>query len=286
MFKYLVKKLFWGLLRHLVSDKQYAQLRYWLQFDRFPDLEQPQSFTEKIQYIKLHERTELRKTFANRVKVRKYVADKIGGKYLIPLYGTFQELTKNNWDSLPRQFMLKANHGCDMLKVVKDKDQADFHSIKQVTEIWKGIEYYKVGREWVYKGLPRTILAEKLLLNAENEIPEDFKFFCFQGEVKIIQVDKDRFGEQKRNLYDRNFTRLDATLLYPNFEDSLEKPILLSQAIEIAEELSSEINFVRVDLYLMDQQIYFGELTNYPGNGFVAFKPPSMERKAGQYLRL
>lgn len=286
MFKYLVKKVFWGFLRHLVSDKQFAQIRYWLNFDRLPDLENPQSFTEKIQFIKLYERTELRKTFADRMKSRSYVAGKVGEEYLIPLFGTYKEITEENWKSLPRQFVLKANHGCGMLEIVKDKEEADFSSVKQTTEDWKNTDYYKVGREWAYKGLPRTILAEKLLLNAETEIPADYKFFCFHGEVRIIQVDKNRFGEQKRNLYDRNFKRLDTTLLYPNFEDSLEKPILLEEAIEIAEQLSRGVNFVRVDLYLLDNSIFFGELTNYPGNGFVAFEPPAMENRAGEYLHL
>lgn len=286
MFKYLVKKVFWGFLRHLVSDRQFAQIRYWLNFDRLPDLENPQSFTEKIQFIKLYERTELRKTFADRMKSRSYVAGKVGEEYLIPLFGTYKEITEENWKSLPRQFVLKANHGCGMLEIVKDKEEADFSSVKQTTEDWKNTDYYKVGREWAYKGLPRTILAEKLLLNAETEIPADYKFFCFHGEVRIIQVDKNRFGEQKRNLYDRNFKRLDTTLLYPNFEDSLEKPILLEEAIEIAEQLSRGVNFVRVDLYLLDNSIFFGELTNYPGNGFVAFEPPAMENRAGEYLHL
>ena len=286
MFKYLLKKLFWGFLRHMVSDKQYAQIRYWLKFDRFPDLKHPKTFTEKIQYIKLYERTELRKIFADRLRARDYVAEKVGEQHLIPLYGTFEELTPEVWDSLPSQFVLKANHGCGMLEIVREKESADYNAVYHETEQWKATDYFKVGREWAYKGLARTILAEKLLLDSENTIPNDFKFFCFDGKVELIQVDKNRFGHQRRNLYDRDFRQLDAALLYPNFEEPLYKPGNLKQAIDIAETLSSEVNFVRVDLYLMENNLYFGELTNYPGNGFVAFKPPDMEYKMGQKLHL
>lgn len=286
MLKYLVRKLFWGFLRHVVSDKQYAQIRYWLKFDKLPNLKDPQSFTEKIQYIKLNERTELRKIFADRLRARNYVTEKVGEQHLIPLHGAFDELTPGTWESLPSQFVLKANHGCEMLEIVWDKERADYDTIYRTTEQWKATDYYKVGREWAYKGLPRTILAEQLLLDSENSIPIDFKFFCFDGKVELIQVDKDRFGDQRRNLYDRNFQQVDATLLYPNFEEPLEKPGNLDQAISMAEALSKEINFVRVDLYLMENDLYFGELTNYPGNGFVAFEPAAMEYKMGSKLHV
>lgn len=286
MLKYLVKKLFWGFLRHVVSDRKYAQIRYWLKFDKLPNLEQPKSFTEKIQFIKLNERTELRKIFADRLRARNYVAEKVGEQYLIPLHGAFDELTPGTWESLPSQFVLKANHGCEMLEIVRDKERADYDTIYQTTEQWKATDYYKVGREWAYKGLPRTILAEQLLLDSENSIPIDYKFFCFDGKVELIQVDKDRFSDQRRNLYDRNFQKLDAKLLYPNFGGSLEEPGNLDQAISMAETLSKEINFVRVDLYLMENNLYFGELTNYPGNGFVAFEPTAMEYKMGSKLHV
>lgn len=286
MLKYLIKKLFWGFLQHVVTDKLYAQIRYWLKFDRLPNLQNPQTFTEKIQHIKLYERTEIRKAFADRTRVRDYVADKIGEQHLIPLHGIYEELDTGVWDSLPSQFVLKANHGCGMLEIVRDKRQADYDSIHRQTENWKHTDYYKVGREWAYKDLPRTILAEQLLLDSEGSIPNDYKFFCFHGRVKIIQIDIDRFGDQRRNLYDRNFNPLDATLLYPNYKGTILKPDRLEEALEIAEVLSSEINFMRVDLYLMANDIYFGELTNYPGNGFVEFEPQHMAHKMGTALKL
>ncbi|NGP78027.1 hypothetical protein G3570_15365 [Balneolaceae bacterium YR4-1] len=284
--KFILSKLFWGILRHFLSDKNYAKFRYWLELDTSLDLKNPESFTEKIQYIKLYQRTDLRKLVADRIQVRNYVANRIGKDHLIPLLGTYETIARNDWIGLPDKFVLKANHGCGMLEIVRDKSIYDFNHIREKTEEWKNTDYYRVGREWVYKELPRKIIAEELLLDEEEEIPEDFKFFCFDGHVKVIQIDFNRFGDQKRNLYDRDFNLLDARLLYPRYEKPVSKQENLDRAIEIAETLSQNFNFIRVDLYLMKQQIYFGELTNYPGNGFKPFEPESMNIKMGELLTL
>lgn len=284
--KKILNKLFWGYLQPVLSDKWYARIRYWLKFDWLLNLKNPQKFTEKIQWIKLYERTPLRQTAANRLAVRNYVANRIGKKHLIPLISSFESLTESIWESLPNQFILKANHGCGMLKIVRNKQQENFDQTLKQTEEWKQTDYFKLGREWAYKGLPRTILAEKLLLDANENIPKDYKFFCFNGTVKLIQVDYNRFGDQKRNLFNRDFKRIDGTLRFPPYSGSVTKPAQLDQAITMAETLGAEFSFIRVDLYLMQDNIYFGELTNYPGNGFVRFYPEELEYKYGSYITL
>lgn len=286
IWKTIASKLFWGLFRHFLSDKLYAKVRYRLEMDRPLNLASPKRFTEKIQYIKLYERTNLRQQVADRTQVREYVARKAGEEYLIPLLGVFDELTPENWENLPSQFVLKANHGCGMLEIVKDKDRADYQTVRKKSERWKSTNYYRIGREWVYKDIPRTIVAEKLILDSSGSIPSDYKFFCFDGQVEVIQVDIGRFNDQKRNLYDRNFNRLQAKLLYPNFEGSPDKPARLDEAIDVAEKLSAGFNFIRVDLYVLENHVYFGELTNYPGNGFIPFEPDEMEYKMGSLLKL
>lgn len=285
---FIVSKLFWGVLIHIVNDKWYAKIRYWLTLDKWGDFENPQLFTEKIQYIKLYERTPIRKMAADRLKVRNYVSNIIGTSHLIPLFDTFNTLSRETWESLPEQFVLKANHGCGMVKVIHSKSDHTFNEIFDLTEKWKKIDYYKVGHEWVYKGLSREIIAEKLLTNSQGRVPRDWKFFCFHGEVKIIQEDMDRYGNQpqRRNLYDRDFNKIDAELLYPANPQPSKKPTLLGKSIKLAEALSKDFNFVRVDLYITNDQVYFGELTNYPGNGFIPFEPRSMEHKIGQMLDL
>lgn len=261
-FKFILRKLFWGFFRYFLSDEQYAKFRYWLESNERLDLENPQKFTEKIQYIKLYQSSDLRKKIADRKSVREYVSAKIGEDHLIPLLGNYEKLTKQVWKSLPSQFVLKANHGCGMVKIVSDKSRMNYDEIFHQTEKWKSFDYARFGREWIYKDLPRTILAERLLLNSDHSIPEDYKFFCFDGRVELIQIDFDRFGEQKRNLYDRGFNPFEATLLYPKYQGKVQKPDNLTEAIQLAEALSADFNFIRVDLYLIKDQIYFGELTN------------------------
>lgn len=286
VIKFIVRKIFWGGLRHFMSDKWYIRTRYWLEVDGGLNLDNPQKFTEKIQHIKLYDRIEIRQVVANRTTARTYVSQKVGSEYLVPLIGVYEELTRKIWGSLPQQFVLKGNHGCGMLKIVFDKSEESYNEVYQQTENWKKIDYADLSREWAYEEAPRTILAEKLLLTKEEDIPKDYKFFCFHGHVEIIQIDFDRFGNQKRNLYNRNFDQLDAKLLYPNYTGNVQEPPNLEEAINIAEILASEFNFVRVDLYLLKDTIYFGELTNYPGNGFVPFEPEKKEYEIGSLLEL
>lgn len=286
LFDPLISKLFWGFLRHFLSDEWYAKIRYWMELDSWPDLQNPQKFTEKIQWIKLHERTALRHRVADRNRVRNYVAEKAGEDHLIPLIGCYEELTESIWQSLPAQFVLKANHGCEMVRIVTDKQQQSFEELKQQTKGWQQTDYFTIGREWVYKGLPRTLLAEALLLDRQGNIPKDYKFFCFHGEVKLIQIDYDRFGEQKRNLFDPDFNRIEGRLLYPSYTGDTPKPPAWDKAVAIAEQLSEDFSFIRVDLYLLDEKVYFGELTNYPGNGFKPFQPAALEHKVGSWLDL
>lgn len=286
MVKYLLRKLFWGFFRHPLSDEMYLKFRYWMELEEWPNLDQPKKFTEKIQYLKLHEQSGLRKKVANRTSAREYVKEKVGDDYLIPLIGIYKDLTQEVWDSLPSQFVLKANHGSAMLRIVFDKSQENYDEVYHQTKKWKDFNYAQFGRERVYEGIPRTIVAERLLLDENQSIPADFKFFCFHGRVEIIQVDIDRFKDQKRKLLDRDFIEIEATILHPRYEGKIEQPSKLDKAIEVAETLSAEFNFIRVDLYLLENQIYFGELTNYPGNGFQPFRPDSMEYKVGDLLQL
>lgn len=286
MIKWVLNKIFWGGFRHLLSDRQYAKVRYWLSHGHFPDIENPVRLSEKIQYLKLYERTILRKTVADRIKVRNFVKNRVGEGHLIPQIAVFKELTRSQWETLPQQFVLKASHGSGFIRIVKDKSEENFDEILAETNKWLSTNYYKFGREWVYMGLERVLIAEKLLLDNSGHVPSDYKFYCFDGEVKLIQVDIDRFRGQKRFLFNRSYELFDATLLYPIGEKLPDKPPELDDAIRIAEKLSKEFNFIRVDLYLLEGQIYFGEMTNYPGNGFQVFKPESFEIEMGKHLKL
>lgn len=286
MTQWLLNKIFWGGFRHVLTDRQYARIRYCLIHGHFPNIENPVYLSEKIQYLKLYERTVLRKCVADRMLVRDFVKERVGEIHLIPQIAVFKKLNRSEWDSLPQKFVLKASHGSGFIRIVKDKTGEKFEEILAEIDQWLSTDYYKFGREWVYKGLERVLIAEELLLDESGNVPSDYKFYCFDGKVKLIQVDIDRFNGQKRFLFNRSFEPLDATLYYPAGENSPDKPRELDDAIRIVEQLSEEFNFIRVDLYVMAGRIFFGEMTNYPANGFQVFEPESYEIEMGNHLKL
>ncbi|MEX2463331.1 MAG: ATP-grasp fold amidoligase family protein [Balneolaceae bacterium] len=286
MFKKLQNKLFWGGLRHLLSDRQYALIRYRLELGFFPDLMNPKWLSEKIQYLKLYERTEQRREVADRIRVRDFVHKRVGESILIPQLGVYKKLNRTVWEELPNQFVLKASHGSGFIRIVNNKEKENFEEINREVNRWLNTDYYKFGREWVYKGLERLLIVEKLLLDRNNQIPADYKFYCFDGKVELIQVDIGRFTDQQRFFFDRSFNPVDVKLYYPEGDQTPEKPKTLNEGIRIAEKLSETFNFIRVDLFLLDDHVWFGEMTNYPANGFRAFEPVSVELEMGRKLRL
>jgi len=286
MIRTILNKLFWGVYRHIASDKQYAKARYRLSTGKKLHLNPPVTLSEKINWLKLYDRSELRRIVADRTAVRQFVAQRVGSEHLIPLIGVFEKLTHDIWESLPEQFVLKANHGSGMVAVVRDKDTEDPDEIIRMTRQWQQIDYSRFGREWVYEGLPRTIVAEEMLLTDEGNVPDDYKFFCFDGNAVLFQIDFDRYGDHTRNFYDRSLNQKGAKIIYESNEQKVEFPANLQEALAIADRLSEGFNFIRVDLYLTRNRVWFGEMTNFPGNGFEAFTPHVFDKEMGRLLDL
>lgn len=286
MIRAILNKLFWGFYRHIASDKQYAKARYRLSTGRKLRLNPPVTLSEKINWLKLYDRSELRRRVADRTGARRFVEERIGNDHLIPLAGVFEELNHDIWNSLPERFVLKANHGSGMVAVIRDKKREDPDEIIRLTRQWQQTDYAKFGREWVYEGLPRTIVAEELLLTGEGKVPDDYKFFCFHGRAVLFQIDFDRYGDHSRNFYDRSLNKADARIIYEPNEQEVVFPTNLQEALTIADRLSEGFNFIRVDLFLTRNRVWFGEMTNFPGNGFEAFKPYEFDREMGRLLHL
>lgn len=286
MAHFLLRKLFWGFLRHFLSDRQYIRFRYRLELGRWPDLEKPKRFSEKIQWLKLNDRSPIRKKVADRLGMRDYVAETIGEEHLIPLIGTFPQLTREVWDELPDQFVIKASHGSGYIRIIRHKPEASFDELKNETENWLSEDYADLGREWVYRDENRFLIVEKLLLDSDDEPPADYKYFCFHGRAELIQIDLDRFSQHRQNFYDRDFKRLQIRQIYLSRDEDPPKPGRWVEGIELAEELSKPFNFLRVDLYLMKDQVYVGELTNFPHSGFAGFQPEEADLFYGEKLHL
>jgi hypothetical protein len=267
----------------ILNDKILVIIMCIFKLGYIPHLKKPRSLNEKINYLKLYNRNPLRCMITDRLKVREYVLTKCPEIKFSKIYWHGIDFDNNVWNSLPDKFVLKANHGSGMVKIV-NKEIMTFTKIVPVIKKWLKLDYSRYGREWFYKNLDKFIIAEELLIeNSYNFTPMDFKYFVLNGKATFVQVDINRFTNHKRNLYSEKFEKIKTLLLYP-LGDDIEKPIAFDKAVSMAEQLAVDFDFIRVDLYLINDEIYFGELTNMPGNGFERFIPKAFDFEMGKKL--
>lgn len=271
-------------LSRFVPSKLLLYVVFIIKHRYIPNFRSPRSFNEKINFIRFNKTNfDLRILVSDRTKVREFVEQNAPECRLIDVLWVGEKITETVWNRLPRRFVVKANHGSGMVLIV-DKEKESFSSVLHETQKWLNTDYGSKGREWFYLDLDRKLVIESFLEFSED-VPPDFKFFCFNGRVEMVQVDLDRFKGHKRNLYDREFNRIQGKLLYDNGAD-INKPEAFDKGVRISEKLSSKFDFIRVDLYLIEENVYFGELTNIPENGLGRFYPRALDFELGQKLTL
>ena len=273
-------------LLNFVPNSIMLKVQYRLKTGRKLDLKNPKRFTEKLQWYKVNYRNPILASCVDKYDVREYVSNCGLENILNKCYGVFNSVDEIDFGSLPERFVAKKTNGSGGLNVLfcKDKSTFNFDEAKKIMRNWvKEDENDTGGREWAYNGLKSRIVIEEYLENSQN--PEagisDYKFFCFDGKVYGLVVDVDRYIGHKRNFYDANWNYLDVSSDCPNFGDNLPKPEGFEKLVETAEVLSKGFPFVRVDLYLVENKIYFGELTFYPWSGYVQFTPDSFDFELG-----
>jgi len=219
---------------------------------------------------------------------KKYVTDKIGEEYIIPTLGVWDSAEDIDFDKLPDQFVLKCNHNSGGLVICKDKSKLDIAAAKDRLSKALKQDFYKFGREWPYKNVPRKILAEKFMVDESGFELKDYKFFCFNGQPKFFKIDFDRFQNHRANYYDMEGTLLPFAEVecMPNPERKFELPSKFQDMVAIVSSLSANIPFVRIDLYNINGQIYFGEITFYPASGFGIIEPIEWDIKIGSWINI
>lgn len=257
------------------SDEEYLKRIYQVHMGVPLNLENPETFNEKLQWLKLYDRRPEYTVMADKYLVRDYIAKKLGGEYLIPLLGVWDDPAEIDFDKLPRQFVLKCNHNSGLgMCICRDKSTLDVKKVR--AGLRKGLkeDYYLYGREWPYKDIPRKIVCEQYMSDSSGtQELTDYKFFCFNGKADSVMVCLDRFsGDTKFYFFDRNWTLLPLNIRGKNAPKgfTVPKPVCMDEMFEIAGKLSAGIPFVRVDLYECNGKIYFGELTFFPQSGFDA----------------
>lgn len=273
----------------LWPDKLYLQLLFRLKMGKKLNLNNPQTFNEKLQWMKLYDRNPEYTIMVDKIKAKKWVSEKIGNNHIIPTLGVWDRAEDIDFDSLPDQFVLKTNHDSGGVVICKDKSKLDrSNAIKKLNKSLRR-NYFKMYREWPYKNVPRKVFAEKYMVDESGYELKDYKFFCFNGDVKclFIATDRDNKNEEtKFDFYDENFHHLPFTNGHPNASEKINKPKGFDLMIKLATILSKGIPHVRVDFYDIDGDIYFGELTFTHWSGLVPFKPEEWDYKFGSWILL
>ena len=220
--------------------------------------------------------------------VRAFVEEKIGSQFLNTFYGVFDDVNEIKFDELPEKFVIKATHTSGHNLIVRDKNKLNLDKTKKLLKKWLKInQYYRIGQEWAYKDVKPRIIIEKYLEQIDQKSLTDFKFYCFDGKAKFIDIHTDREDEHKQGSFDLNFERLPfGVSRFKQIYESPEKPVNLKEMIECAEVLSEKLPFVRVDFYAIDGKTIFGEMTFYPSDGRKKFYPEKYNRIIGDYFTL
>lgn len=271
-----------------MPDIIYLKAAYRVRFNKKLNLKNPQTFNEKIQWLKLYDRNPLYTKLVDKYDVREYIADTIGEEYLIPLLGVWDKFDDIDFSKLPEQFVLKCTHDSKSVIICKDKSSFNIKDAKTKINDYLNKNFYWLNREWQYKDVPPRIIAEKYMEDETGEL-RDYKFFCFGGEVKFIQVDFERFNNHKQILYTTDWNPMRAFTKYlPSSEVIIKQPENLEKMLEIANKISKGIPFVRIDLYYCSPppEILFGEFTLHPGAGFKEFEPKEFEYEMGSWITL
>ena len=287
--------LFGGIVKKLSpfikNDRTYLSLRYKALFGHKLNWENPQSFSEKMQWLKVYNRKPQYTIMADKIKAKDWVADKIGSEYIIPTLATWECAEDVDFDILPDKFVIKCNHNSGTgMYICTDKTKMDVEKVRN--GLAKGLKenYYLSEREWPYKNIPRRIIAEQFIEDKEQpgELT-DYKFFCFNGEPKFCQVIRNRSTDETIDIYDMEWNLMSFIGLNPVAHNGLNpvaRPKTLEKLIQLCRILSQNTLFLRVDFYIVNGKEYFGELTFFPMGGFGTFTPSVWNEKIGNLIAL
>ncbi len=269
--------------RNFLGDIVHEKLKLYPHLGYWPNIERPRSFNEKINYRKFFTNNEKFTEVEDKWKVRDYVKEKVGEEILPEILHVTNDPETIPFEELSGKFVVKANHGSGWNTIVKDKDEENFEQIKEKCEEWLNQKYGKDGQEYWYWDIEPKILIESFIESKNFDVPRDYKFYVFDGEVVFIQVNVDRFSNHSKTLYDREWNKLDIRFNYPKGPE-VEKPENLEEMIRVAEKLGEEFDFVRVDLYNPEMdKVLFGELTIAPASGKGRFRPREYDFELGSH---
>lgn len=288
--------IMFGVVRRIApffrKDVTYLRLLYYLRFKKKINLDNPRSFSEKIQWLKLYNRKPEYTMMVDKYAVKEYVANIIGADYVIPSIGVWDKPEEIDWTKLPNKFVLKTTHGGGSVGVEICRNKDTFDKKRAINNLNKSLkqDVFTDFREWPYKNVKKRIIAEPLLEANSSGSQDllDYKFFCFNGEPKLCQVISGRNKKMSIDFYDKDWNHQDfhEPREFPFSKKKIEAPQKYKQMLVLASKLSQGHPFLRVDFYEVRGRIFFGELTFYPTSGLGGFEPDDWDNKIGEWLKL
>lgn len=269
-----------------LSDETYIRRTYKKRFGRDINLIDPQTYTEKLQWLKLFYRNDKMPICTDKYAVHQHLEYK-GYKHLLnEIIGIYKRAEDIDFEALPNSFVAKTTHGCGQNLICRNKHELDWEKWKKIMNSWLKLNVYAFGREWNYDNIPPRIMVEKFI---DQEPLIDYKLMCFNGEPKFLQINNDLDGKHYVDFYDMEWQKVDFT--YKKFLQSnhiIPKPPNFKEMAEIARKLSAPFPYVRVDFYNPFNRIIFGELTFFPGSGLLPLIPlqNNYDEILGSFLEL
>lgn len=267
-----------------INDANHSRWLYFIMFGHFPRLDNPKTMNEYICSTKISDEKLEYSKYTDKYEVRKYVKSIVGEKYLNEVLGIYHSFDEINFNELPNSFALKATHGSGYNIIVSDKNRLNKNYAKKKFDVWLKENFYYKDREKNYKNIKPRIMCDKFIQPLDGEL-EEYKLFCFKGKVGFIQHNKEINFKRYSNIFSSTWDMLPVKYGYSGFKND-KKPINGDELISVAEKLSKEFEFVRVDLYNIDGKIIFSELTFHSGGGLIPFEPKNYDRLFGRLLGL
>ena len=269
-----------------MSDKAFLKLAFRMNTGKKLNLKNPQTFNEKLQWLKLYDRKPEYTRMVDKYEAKKYVAERIGEEYIIPTLGVWDQFEDIDFDALPDQFVLKCTHDSGGLVICRDKSKLDKEAAKGRIDRCLKRNYYYLGREWPYKDVKPRIIAEQYIEDTEDDALTDYKYFCFNGIPKVMYISKDHGKNPRTDFFDMDFNHLPIRGRDPNADICPTKPNNFCEMKEIAAQLSKGIPHLRVDFYSIKGKVYVGELTFAHMSGMTEIKPAEWNHKLGEWITL
>ena len=272
----------------LAPDSLYLRLLWWSLFGKRLPLKDPQTFNEKIQWLKINDRNPMYISMVDKFDAKQYVAAQIGKEYIIPTIGVWNSFDEIDLSKLPNKFVLKCTHDSKSCIVCKDKSRFDYLSASGKLSKALKRNYYWRYREWVYKDIKPRIIAEDYIENDEVDGLHDYKVWCFGGKAKYIQYISGHIGEKTYEaFYDTDWKKQDFRYINPILQGEVPRPVHLESLISAAEKLSENMIFGRIDFYILpDDSIKFGEITFYPNSGIKEWHPAETDLRLGEMMNI